>query len=95
MLPDWKGEKITEKFRTCINYDDVSAGEGLYNTLYGKSVYKVEFPSGKKEQLTDKISQGTIWLSQFYQTQYPQLAGTKRYSSVCTWVYLPPTLKEY
>ena len=46
------------------------------------------------EQLTAIISQGTIWLSQFYQTQYPQLVVTKGYRFVCTWVYLSTSNTE-
>ena len=55
MLSDRKGEKIMEKVRKNIKYDDISTGEDPYNTMYDKSAYEAKYPDGMAGQMTDNI----------------------------------------
>ena len=55
MLPYRKGEKLMEKVRKRVRYDDSSIGEGTYNAIHDKSLYEVEYPDRKTEQLADNI----------------------------------------
>ena len=41
VLPDSKSEKLMIKVRKSVRYDDTSTGEGNYNAMHGKSLYKV------------------------------------------------------
>ena len=55
MLPYPKGEKIMGKVRKRVIYDETSTGEGNYNSMHDKSLYKVEYPDGTAEQLAANI----------------------------------------
>ena len=41
--------------RKRIKYNEVSEEEVHYNTMYGKSLYGVEYPGRTMEKLTDNI----------------------------------------
>ena len=43
------------KVRKRIKYDDIIIGQGCYNAMHDKYVYKVEYPGGTTEQLKATI----------------------------------------
>ena len=53
--PNRRGEKLIEKVRKRIRYYDTSTGEGNYNAICDKSLYKIEYPDGNTEQLSVNI----------------------------------------
>ena len=55
MLPDQKGEKIMGNVRKYDRYDGKSTSEDNYNFMHHKYLYKVEYPDGTTEQLTDNV----------------------------------------
>ena len=55
MLPGWQGEKIMEKFKKRVRYDDTSTGKGNYNAIHDNSLYEVEYPNLITEKLEANI----------------------------------------
>ena len=55
VLTYWKGDKIIDKSRKRVRYDDTSTGEGNYNAMHEKILYGVEYTDGTTEQLADNI----------------------------------------
>ena len=60
MLPDRKGDKLMEKFRKLIKYDDIITGEDRYNAMHDKSEYEVEYTDGTTEKLTANITSESV-----------------------------------
>ena len=55
LLPDRKGEKLMGEVSKFVRYHDTIKGEGNYNAMRDKSLYKVKYPDGTTEQLADNI----------------------------------------
>ena len=55
MLSGRKGGKLIGKVRKRVRYNDTSTGEGNYNAMNDKSLYKVEYPYGTTELLAANI----------------------------------------
>ena len=60
MIPDRKGKKMMRKVSNLIKHDDASTVEGCYASMHDTSVYEVEYPDGKTEQLTANIKAENI-----------------------------------
>ena len=48
------------KVRKRVRYDDTRASKGNYNSMHGKSLYKVEYTNVTMEQLSDNIIAGNM-----------------------------------
>ena len=55
MLLDRKGDKLMGNVRNRIKYDDISTGEGKFNTMQDKSVYEVKYHYVTTEKLKANI----------------------------------------
>ena len=55
MIPDWKGEKLMGIVSKSVIYDDTRTGEGDYIAMHDKSLYEVEYPDRKPEELAAAI----------------------------------------
>ena len=88
MIPDWKGEKLMEKFRKRIKYDDISTLEGHYNATHDKYVYKVYYNDVTTDQLKANILAKNILLQVESEGPHYQLLTKvtyhKRYGSAVT-----------
>ena len=73
------------RVRKRVIYDGTSTDEGNCNSMHEKSLYKVEYPDGTTEQLTDNVIAENMLSQVDSETHYYQVltevTGHKKYDS--------------